>query len=182
MKKFIAVALLSVTIAPAHAAIGDGVFYVGADVGQAKASGNITTGAADTSDTSFSVSAGYQFNRNWAAEAAYSDLGQLTYGAGSGGGDAKTTAISLSGVGIWPLDNGFSLFGKLGVAGTSVDASAASLSSTTDRRTGVTVGVGGQYNLTNAFGIRVAYNRFVVGDNTTEGDYNLVNAGVVYKF
>ncbi|MES1982366.1 MAG: outer membrane beta-barrel protein [Pseudomonadota bacterium] len=184
MKKLIAIALLSATAIPAYAAVGDGTFYVGADVGQAKASGNVTTGANDTSNTAYGLSVGYQFNRNWAAELGYTDFGTLDYGAAAGGGNSKTNAVSLSALGIWPLDNGFSLLGKLGVAGTSVDYSPALGGGSTNRRTGAVVGLGGQYNFTTAFGVRVAYDRFWVGSssNNTDGSLNLLTAGVVYRF
>ena len=63
---------------------------------------------------------GYQFNRNFAAEIGYAELGKATAsGVVSGvpqSGNWKARSWDIVAVGIMPLSEQFSLLGKLGVA------------------------------------------------------------------
>lgn len=180
MKKILAVAILvAVTSAPAFA--GETGFYVGANLGQATASGNLVSGLNTShSDTSYSVLGGYQINKNFAAEVQYVDMGQLSQGSAT----AKTSGVAVSAVGILPINELFSVFGKLGISNTSVKATNPVLNAT-DGKTAVTFGFGAQYDINSALGIRAGYDRYSVGQaspNGTDGTYAVISAGVVYKF
>lgn len=181
MKKVFAVALLSTVFASPAIAAEKG-FYVGANLGQAKASGNLVDGMTTShSDNFMGILGGYQFNRNLAAEVQYVDFGKLVAQSGA---SAKTSGVAFSAVGILPINEMFSVFGKLGVSNTSVEISNAYVNETAIR-SAITYGLGGQYNVNNAWGIRAGVDRYSVGQATTwrtDGTYTVVSAGVVYKF
>src|SRR5690348_10965589 len=86
--------------------------YIGADVGQAKFKDgcNAFATGCDDKDTQWGLFAGYQFTPNIAAELAYHNLGSVS--TPLGGIDASTW--ELTAVGMLPLANRFSAYGKLG--------------------------------------------------------------------
>ena len=103
-------------------------WYGGLDVGSSHLSG-INTDSLDSfdkSDTAFDVNLGYRLNRNFAVEGAYTNLGKFHFSSAAGDGDVKPTAVSLSAVGILPLQSNFSLYGKAGIAHTETKGLDAS--------------------------------------------------------
>ena len=73
----------------------------------------------DDEDYAYQANAGYKFNRYFALDARYNYLGEYAVG------DSKVdfTAWSLNGVGILPIsDNGWELFGQLGMGQVTADA------------------------------------------------------------
>lgn len=167
MKKIAIAVLLSAIAAPAFA---EGM-YVGVNLGQNKYDDSTMT---KTTSNAVGVLGGYTFSKNFAAEAAYISLGSLEL---SPGFTVKTTALSLSGVGSFPISDQFSLFAKLGLAQTKADIT--SLPSET--KSGATFGIGGQYNVTSAIGIRLGYDRYKVGEQNSI-DANITSIGGVFKF
>ena len=178
--------------APAAAAALSG-WYAGVGGGWSKFNGNAvdisptlanevySVTKLDDGSTGWKVFGGYQFNKNWAAELAYTDLGKFSMNAnvsgGIGGGagteyaEVKPTCWSLSAVGILPVGNNFSLLGKAGVcrwddnfkahetvAGTVYPyPDGPSVGST---GTDLTYGLGAKYDATRNLGIRAEWERF----------------------
>lgn len=180
MKKSLVFALVSAVLsAPVFAA--DSGVYIGLNYGQATASGNIVTGLNTShSDTSYGLYGGYQFNKNFAAELMFVDMGTLAQGTAK----AETNGFALSAVGRLPITEAFTAFAKLGYATTGVKVSNAFVSEV-DTKSDITYGLGAQYNLTEAFGVRASYDSYKVGKempNGTNGTYTVISAGVVYKF
>jgi OOP family OmpA-OmpF porin len=155
----------------------------------------------DESGTAWKAMVGYQFNRHFAAELAYLKLADfsvsmpLTRGAFNGTGSAKwepKDTFTLSALGILPLANRFSAFGKLGLYSNkltqTITASAGGVSaseSESARTTGLVWGLGLAYDLTRPFTIRVEWERLEkVGDEdkTGEGPLNFLSVGAVYRF
>src|SRR6476646_6634438 len=102
-------------------------WYGGLDVGSSHLSG-INTDSLDSfdkSDTAFDVNLGYRLNRNFALEGAYTDLGKFHFSSADDC-DVKPKAVSLSAVGILPLQSNFSLYFKDGIAHTETKALDAS--------------------------------------------------------
>lgn len=206
MKKLVAIAALAVATAPAFA----GDVYVLGSVGRSTLDLDkseidrdlVAAGAAnlssslDKSDTAYKLQLGYQFNQNFAVEGGYIDLGKGGYAASFTGGVAnasvKATGWNISAVGILPINDTFSVFGKVGAIDAKVEAnvSATGTGGTASGSASATKwktlwGVGATYNLSKQVGIRLEYEEFNnLGDkNTTgEGDVSLVSAGVVFKF
>ena len=160
MKKLLAAALLSVAVAPAFAA--DSGFYAGVDVGSGKIRlSNCGAGCGTSSkdnDTIGGVLLGYQYNKNLAVEGKYTGGGKWVNAAGTG--DVKNDAFAFAVVGIAPINDSFSLYGKLGIASNKSKVSNQAVMGVQDtRRTAATYGVGAQYNATPTVGIRLGYDR-----------------------
>ncbi|MEQ1838351.1 MAG: porin family protein [Candidatus Nitrotoga sp.] len=169
MKKIAAVALLSAFIA-APVAAEDMHMYIGANVGSAQ----IDATGFDAS-TAFSVLAGHKFNSNFAAEVAYVNFGSVD--VAPAGSTVKSSAMSLSGVGSFPLNDQFSLFGKLGLASTTVKGTGFP----SESNTGVTYGVGAQFDFDQQFAIRAGWDMYKIGD-VNEEDEDVMSLGAIFTF
>ncbi len=174
MKKIAIAVLLSAIAAPVFA---EGM-YAGVNLGQNKydfAGAGISGAAKDTS-TVVGILGGYAINKNFAAEAAYTSLGSVDVG---GGNTVKSSVLSLSGVGSFPINDQFSLFAKVGLAQSKVEATGQA----SKTKSGTTFGIGGQYNVTSAIGIRVGYDKYKVGANPSiDINTSVMSVGGVFKF
>jgi OmpA-OmpF porin, OOP family len=155
--------------------------YLGASVGQAT-SGDCNVPSCDDKDTSYRVFGGYQFNRNLAVEAGYAPLGEV-----SGGNlNLETNAWDLVGVGIWPLNQQFSIYGKLGFynAEAKLSGPVSGKKTTTD----LTYGLGGQFNISRNLGLRLEWQRYggveapQIGGVGGDTDIDTLNLGALWKF
>jgi len=165
MKKIaFAVLLSAVVAAPAVAAD----MYLGVNIGSAKIDwpGTSTT-------TSFALLGGYTFNQYFAAEVAYTDFGSHDYA----GTNVKSSALSASGVGSYPINEQFSVFAKLGFASTTLDPSGFASESDSD----MTYGIGGQFNVNKQVGIRLGYDVYKVGTSPS-ADEKVTSIGGIFKF
>src|SRR3977135_2980102 len=152
----------------------EGPWYGGIDLGRSRlglgggdfdsALANQGIGASssnDRTDTSLGFSVGYLFNRNFALEGAYTRLGEFNYSAVASSPAADTIsgkyqahALSLPRIGILPLRQSWSVYGKAGVARTKTDLEASSdtgavaVGNTSASRTGLLTGAGGRSDST----------------------------------
>jgi len=196
-------------LASPYAMADDTGWYGGISIGQSKAkiddariAGNLLGSGLSTSsitnddsDTGYKIFAGYKFNKNFALEGGYFDLGKFgfaatTAGPGTLNGSIKLQGINLDAVGILPVGQGFSLFGRAGVnyaqardsfSGTgSVNVSNPSPSK---NDTNYNFGLGLQYDLNKSVGMRLGAERYRVNDAVgNRGDIDLFSAGLVYRF
>lgn len=210
MKK--AVTLLAVAFAafsiPSHAQ-----WYAGGSIGQTK--GSLSAGGQndqliglgfddastsfDDKDTSYRVYGGYRFHRNFAAEIAYVDLGRFelrstVVPAGTLTNRIRSSGAELSVLGLLPLGDRFTLFGRVGVLAARTKASFSGDGSIilieggseqSQRSSGLVYGVGAMADFTPRFGVRVEYNEFrKLGDELTGGEFDtrVVNAGLQFRF
>jgi OmpA-OmpF porin, OOP family len=132
-------------------------FYIGAEVGNTDVSG------ADD-DIGFKLLGGYRFHRNIAAEVGYGMLYDKS--------DVEVTALELVAVGMFPINNQFSIIGKLGLANVEVDSRFGS-----EDKTELTWGLGAQFDLTPNLGLRGIWQRY-----ETEEAINYLAIGVTWKF
>ena len=162
------------------------------------------TSDLDDSDTGFGLAGGYQVNPYFAAELAYVDLGDTSYqanGTVTDGVDTFDAGLGIeqsasgpvfSVLGIWPIGERFSLFGRVGLALMSVDADVnvsidgetASDSAGTDR-SNMVYGIGGEFSLNRNFGVRIGWDRYAeVGSDDLAGevDIDLISLGLRYNF
>ena len=103
------------------------------------------------------------------------------------GNTTKADALSLVAVGILPLSDSFELLGKLGVASAKTKTAGLTASNFGATRTGVTYGLGAQYNVNQNLGLRLVWDRYAVATSTamgvkTNANANVVSIGAVYKF
>ena len=165
--------------------------FVGASIGQSDideeiTTGLITSGTVDAKDTGWKIFGGYMFNRHFGVEAAYVNLGEVSYsGTFSGfpvtGGKVEVTGFNIAALGSYPISEQFSVFGKLGLFMWDAEASDTTagipFSSTADG-TDVSFGVGVSYNFTRNFGLRAEWELF----QTDEADATLLSVGAVFRF
>jgi OOP family OmpA-OmpF porin len=165
--------------------------------------GLTATGSASDSSSGLKFFVGYNFNKYMALEVFYTDLGEFKTTASFTGGvnsvslveSYKTSGFGVAGLGMWPINNSFSLFGKLGIISwnmkyqatfsdtviTISDTVSASASSVSPL-----FGIGAQFDFLERFGIRVEYERyFSIGDSNTSGDkfdIDLISVSGIVRF
>jgi OOP family OmpA-OmpF porin len=133
--------------------------------------------SGDDSSSAYKFYGGYQFNRNLALEGGYADFGKFDTRReiivpvyGSMPGNVKAGSFYLGAVGIVPLPNRFSLFGKLGTGYTTGTASLWTsgvvpvLLTPTDlgpKRSewSSKYGLGASYEMSSKLGLRFEYER-----------------------
>jgi OOP family OmpA-OmpF porin len=187
----LAASFFALSLASAPALSQDMGWYFGLGAGQSKAKDSCdgVSGpgvSCDDTDTAFKIFGGYQVNANFGVELGYVDLGEVSASHpvfGSGKIEAK--GIELVGVLAFPINQQFSVFGKLGVFRWDVDASGFGSPSESETGTDVTFGFGAKYNFTKNFGLRLEWQRYNdVGDENTTGkdDVDYFGASIIYKF
>lgn len=158
--KLLTTTLAAVLLAGASVAQAqDGGFYAGVGAGQAL----VDERAYDDEDTAFSVFGGYQFHRNFALEAGYTDFGSLEPDVA--GTDLELSSASLTAVGILPFTERFSGYAKAGFQRWELDRAIPSLTGTAkDDGTDPVYGVGLQYRFNDLVALRGEYTRSEVED------------------
>lgn len=200
---------LAVVACPMAAADDVNGWYVGGNVGRSFATIDddrinaslLGAGFASTRiddddrSTGYKIFSGYQFNRNFAIEGGYFDLGTFGYKAttvpaGTLSGEAKIRGLNLDLVGIVPMTDKLSAFGRVGVthaqtkdsfSGTGAVRASNPNPSKTD--TNYKFGAGLQYAVTENFGLRAEIERYRINDAVgNKGDIDLASIGLVYRF
>ncbi len=132
-------------------------------------------GGGNDMDGAWNLIAGYRVHRNVAVELGYTDLRRLNI---NGHQLDDGTAIELSALGILPLNESFSVFGRLGgyrgrAKGDGFD----------EKHGDLTFGAGGEFLATRDLGVRVQWQRYTGfgggGLGSKDEDVFLVN-GVYY--
>jgi len=135
-----------------------------------------------------------KFNRYFALEAGYFNLGEFGYTAtttpaGTSTGNIKISGFNLDALGILPFTDNFSAFGRVGAqyakskdsfggTGAGAGSSSASYSGTNYK-----VGAGLQYDFTDTVGLRTEWERYRINDAVgNKGDIDLFSVGMIYRF
>jgi OmpA-OmpF porin, OOP family len=163
-------------------------FYAGLSIGQS-AVDDACTGiggpgvSCDDKDTAWRILGGYQFNRNFAVEVGYSDLGEVSASGPGGSASIESTAIEVVAVGMLPIADRFSLYGKIGMYRGETDATAPGVS-VSESNTDLTFGVGVRYDITKNLGVRAEWQRYgdIGGDSIGEADVDVISVGAIWKF
>lgn len=187
----------------------DSGWYGGANLGQSRANidnariaaqlrgvGLTSTSIIDNNrDTGFKLYGGYQVNRNFAFEGGYFDLGQFgftstTLPLGTLAGNIKLKGLNLDALGILPITDRFSAFGRVGMnyaeARDTFRGTGAVIvlnPTPSKRELNYKFGVGLQYALSPAVGVRAEAERYRINDAVgNRGDIDLISLGLVYRF
>ena len=149
----------------------------------------------DDRSTGFKVFGGYQLNKNFAVEGGYFELGKFGYTAttvpaGTLNGNIKLRGLNLDLVGIVPLTDKFSAFGRAGLNYAQARDSfsgtgAVQVGNPNPRKndTNYKLGLGLQYALTESLAVRAEAERYRVNDAVgNRGHIDLVSVGLVYRF
>ena len=166
-------------------------FWLGASAGRSHidrdaVSKLIDSGTVDESSTGYKLYAGYQMLRYLAAEAAYVDLGKLSYegtfaGAPITDGRLKLRGFDLSALATLPVGERLRLFAKAGLFFWQTEASdsggGAGFSAKTSGRK-PSVGLGASYLVYGPLAVRIEAESFQFGDQHAQ----LVSAGLAFNF
>ncbi|MEO8101279.1 MAG: outer membrane beta-barrel protein [Betaproteobacteria bacterium] len=184
-------------------------WYIGGSVGQSRAkiddvritsgllAGRLTTTSIsdDDRDTGGKIFGGYRFNRNFALEGGYFDLGRFGFTAntlplGTLTGNIKVRGLNLDLVGTLPITEKLSAFGRVGAnyaesrdsfRGTGLVRVINPNPSTRD--TNIKYGAGLQYAFNDSLAMRAEVERYRINDAIgNRGDIDLVSVGLVYHF
>lgn len=157
-------------------------FYVGATVGQSEFKFDCAgANPCDRKGTAWKFLGGYQFHPNIAAEFAYNDLGESTFGTAK----VEGTAWELSGVGSYPFGNAFSVYGRLGLYHGELKANSSLGGSAKATNSSWTWGIGGQVDVTRELAARVEWQRFNKmggGDLGDKADVDVLSIGALWRF
>ena len=191
-----AFAALSVAIGLALPSAGmaqgaDSGWYIGGTIGQAKVNDfceGLVASCEDT-DTSLRVLGGSQFSKHFALEAGYHQLGEASVTNGGLFAKVEAMAWELVAVGMLPVADRFSVYGKLGVYRGETDFStnivAPGIPSTfSESNTDLTMGFGLQFDVANNLGLRAEWQRYqdLGGPQIGESDVDVMSIGVVFRF
>lgn len=187
---------------------GDSGWYLGGNVGQSRAKidderiigsllgGGFTTTSIidDNRELAYKVFGGYQFNKYFALESGYFDMGEFGFTAttvppGTLNGQMKLKGLNFDAVGMLPIANKFSAFGRIGVnyaetksyfTGSGAIIAPANRSK---RAANYKFGLGLQYDFTKSLGMRVEAERYRIDDSVgNKGDIDFISLGLVYRF
>jgi len=186
-----------------------GDFYVGASLGRSNVDMDrsetdavlVSAGATglrssvDEHDTHYGLSLGYQLNPYLAFELGYADFGSARYRASFTGGGARAHldahGWTASVLGILPVGEKFSIFGRLGGIHAKVEADVdvtgpggAAAGTAQDRDWSGLYGAGVVYALTPSIGLRGEFTRYdsLGGSNTGSGDVDTWSLGALFRF
>jgi OOP family OmpA-OmpF porin len=126
-------------------------FYVGGSVGATDYPSTVNGVGGGTSNVNGKLFGGYQLTPNVAVEAGLVELGRTRSATGSLNGYGGF----VDAVGTWPLGDKWSALGRVGLASTSVRTTAGN-----DTGTGLKVGLGLQYALTDKVALRGEWERY----------------------
>jgi OOP family OmpA-OmpF porin len=210
LRAVLASALAGFAAAGGQAAQADDAgWYGGLSVGQSRAkihdarnaaqllgAGLSTTSIDDNDrDTGFKLLAGKKFNRNFAVEGGYFNLGEFGFTAntappGSLTGNIKLQGLNLDAVGILPFTEKFSAFGRVGLTYTEAKdtfrgTGAVTVSNPNPKKSEANykVGAGLQYDFTRALALRGEWERYRINDAIgNKGDIDMVSVGLIYRF
>ncbi len=154
---------------------------------------NSTT--TDNRSSGGKIFGGYQLTPNFAVEGGYFDLGRFNYGstttpAGTFNGNTRVNGLNLDLVGMAPLSDKFSVFGRVGAAYAQNRGSFAStgfvpLNTSNPRRndTNVKIGLGIQYAISEVLSVRAELERYRISDPIrNRGNIDMASIGLVYSF
>lgn len=168
------------------------------DLNSAFASQGIAASSTlDRSDSGFGLKLGYRLSPRWSLEGGYANLGRYGYVAttsapavGGLGGNYEARAWSFAGLGSLALADRFALYGKFGVARTTVerdvDWQTAGLGAlnTDAKRNGLLLGAGATYDFSATWFGRAGWDRYTrAGDGSTgRGDIDFYGIGLGRRF
>lgn len=155
----------------------------------------VTSSTRDNRDTGYKLFGGYQINPNFAVEGGYFDLGRFGYSSttiptGSFSGSTRVKGLNLDLLGMVPLSERLSAFGRIGAAYAQSRANFSStgavpLNTSNRNRNGTDLkyGLGLQYAMTDALALRAEVERYRINDPLrNRGHVNMASVGLIYSF
>ncbi|MDF1653489.1 MAG: outer membrane beta-barrel protein [Coxiellaceae bacterium] len=158
--------------------------YVGGNVGYGKTNETITDSGVELSTKNkgfvWGADAGYQFTKNWAIEAGYTQMPNVKVDAGTA--QNQNRIFDIVAKGIYPFNDKFNVFGKLGAAYTHTRTTDLLINA--NQSSGAIVpyfGAGVGYNLTQNVSLNVQGFATTKRGNVVPAMYG-ATAGLQYNF
>jgi OOP family OmpA-OmpF porin len=172
--------------------------YLGASVGLSNADICSPSDNCDDKDTAWKIYGGMEMNEYLSMEVGYIDMGKDHYAEYTGvngtplSGTRYVNGMIMDVLGTYVINPNFTLMAKggLNILNAEVNGTIAQTPTENTGNTDVvwSFGLGAQYNLTPAVGLRLEWERFFkVGGPSYKGgpdvaDMDTTTAGIVYKF
>lgn len=161
--------------------------YIGLGIANADHNANIAGASSTSSDgwkTSGKIFGGYDFDQTFGVEVGYTDFRSSDYNYTLNGvnrtGSTDGKSYYVAGKATAPVNEQFSVFGKLGAAQNKRNYSDSLLSGDTSK-TELYAGVGAQYNFNPKVAVTLEYERY--GKNQAIGaKSDVVTLGAKYSF
>jgi OOP family OmpA-OmpF porin len=169
--------------------------YIGGAFGQSKLNGACddfrtgfgafggTLSSCDETDTGWKIYGGIRVNRNFNIEFSYMNWGEVSSSGTLIGipvrATGEATSFGVAAMGILPLNERFSLFGKAGVLMTELSVTIAGGGITTsdsDDTSELHIGVGALFNLSDRWQLRAEWER------AQDSKLDLLSIGVQFRF
>lgn len=186
MKKITMIAMIAALAAPL--AVQAEGFYVGGNIGRAEQKADVGYASFKESTTAYKLVGGYGFNKNFGAEIGYADLREVSVSGNGASVTSKPTAFYAAATGTLPLNEQFSLIGKLGLAAAREKLTAhrflAASESYSETRTTPYISVGAAFVLNKQVSFVAEYENFgkVAKDGSANIKADMFSAGVRYSF
>ena len=166
--------------------------YVGVGVSTVQHNYSIsgtTGGDTDKYKTNGKLFGGFDFDKTWGVEAGYVDFRSagrnFTVGSANGSVSGDGNSFYVAGKATAPINDQFSVFGKLGIARnkTSISASGLGLSgSGSDNKTEAYGGLGAQFNISKQVALTLEWERFGKKPDLGVNKSSVWTAGARFNF
>ncbi|MQA19170.1 outer membrane beta-barrel protein [Rugamonas rivuli] len=185
MKKITMIAMIAALAAPL--AVQAEGFYVGGNIGRAEQKADVGIASFKESTTAYKLVGGYNYNKNFGTEIGYADLREVSVSGNGATLTSKPRAFYAAATGTLPLNEQFSLIGKLGLAAAHEKVTAqyrSTYSSDTETRTTPYISVGAAFVLNKQVSFVAEYENFgkVAKDGSSNVKADMFSAGVRYSF
>ncbi|MBG9390445.1 outer membrane beta-barrel protein [Caenimonas aquaedulcis] len=155
----------------------------------------VSGASEDSRDKGWKLYGGYRISPYFAVEGGYFDLGSFDYRyttvpAGSFAGELRPRGVNLDLLGILPIGDRFSVFGRVGAAYVDSRTSYSRTGAVTtifandgDKHLRPKVGVGMQYAFTERLSVRAELERYRINDPVrNKSNIDMASVGLVYYF
>lgn len=134
----------------------------------------------DDKDIAGRIFMGREFAPYLSGEVAFIHFGKAEV---SGVGETRAQAVDISALVMYPVDDGLSIYGRLGIYRAAVETEVFG-NFESQRNSAWTYGIGAQYNIARALALRAEFQRYanVGGVNTGSQHLDFANLAVVVHF
>lgn len=183
----LAILLATTMIGSAAHAAEQSRFFVEAGVGMSSIDASldgVPGVSADEEDVFFSIGAGYSFNKMFAIEAGYVDLGEAELSVPAAG---YTASISADGFYFGPrltleITPQFEAYGRVGVLAWDAEAKDSDGLSESDDGTDIYFGIGAAYKISDQVSLGADWTRYALESDGEDLDVNTFGAKLKFNF
>lgn len=150
--------------------------YMGAGIGYSHFNVDGAPSSLDNNGVGFDVFGGYRFNQHMAAEVGYTRMGNMHASVDGEKFKARSEMYTASVLGIMPLNDTLSVYGRVGLAATAIRGGGAH-----EHETNAVLGIGTEFDITKRVSLRTEVQHLPhFGDSSVGATH--VSAGVKVKF